>query len=485
MTTAAPAASTTLPIASIAVKQNIRKTFDESRLKELAASIKDKGLINPITVRPLSAGKFELVAGERRLRAAKLAGLTSIQATVRTLSDQEALELQTAENIHRQDLTPIEEARGFQLLTQSGKYTVEQLAELVDKSAAYVYRSMRLLELPAAILAEIEAGDLTPAHGHQLLRVPAEKREEVFEQWNSDAYTSDDSYESAQALGTYISRSCARRLSEAPFPKDKPYAEQQACAVCPYNTGNQGMLFDGAENGKCTSRDCYDKKAAAYWDAAQEKARAHAQKYGMQWLGESMGQGYGDERTFKGMTITEDKKATNPEKHAVGWLLPAKYSNEKPQMVIVLLKTPEQKKAEVEQRIKKDRSNPNGQRAQFIEAAAKKAEVEQLVAARPKMSDEVLKEVVILAMDGYEYSHEGHDEVVEYLCGKDGNMRDRKLTRQELETLAVVASREWEDVVKLLKLDSKAARKAAAAKWDKKAQEAAAAAKAVGKKKAA
>lgn len=259
--------STVIPITAITVKANIRKTFDEARLKELAASIKDKGLINPVTVRiiPGTPGKFELVAGERRLRAAKLAGLQSIAAVVRTLSDQEALELQTAENIHRTDLTPIEEARGFQLLTQGGKYTIEQLAQLVDKSTAYVYRAVKLLEAPKAALELLEKGEWTPAHLHQILRFAPDRREEVLNTWLKSWEYQNGGHLTAKHLERYIDRQIGCVLEEALFNKAKPYAGQAACTACPYNSGNQGMLFDGAEKGICSDTGCFEKKTEQHW----------------------------------------------------------------------------------------------------------------------------------------------------------------------------------------------------------------------------
>ena len=247
---------------------NVRKKFEEHALKELAGSIKAKGMIQPLIVRPdpkKGEGHFLLVAGERRLRAAKTVGLVVVPVRVLELDDQAALLYQVDENLHRKDLGPIEEARGFKLLLEARKYNVEQLSQLVDKSKVYVYRAVNLLELPAQVIELIEVGTLTPAHGHQLLRVPAEKREAFFQDWDKD-WKSGDGYPPASELQDSISYNLGTLLSEAKFPKDKPFASEVACKVCIHNSGNQGMLFDGAEKGRCMLQDCFTKKTKQYWD---------------------------------------------------------------------------------------------------------------------------------------------------------------------------------------------------------------------------
>lgn len=243
--------SQAVSIDRITVRSNIRKHFDESALKELAESIKDQGLINPITIRDVN-GKYELVAGERRLRAAKMAGLTQIEAMIRQLTDQEALEIQTAENIHRQDITPIEEARGFKLLLDSRKYNVAQLAELVNKSRVYVHRAVKLLELPKGVVDAIDAGTLSAAHGHQVLRVPAEDRAAVAKWIKKDM--------TALALGALIDENAGRALKGVKWDLAQAFAGMPACATCPSNSGNQRDLFDGVAGGKCLNGGCYDKK---------------------------------------------------------------------------------------------------------------------------------------------------------------------------------------------------------------------------------
>jgi ParB family chromosome partitioning protein len=259
----------------IDVRDQVRKKFDENAHKELTESIRTKDVINPITLRPgKKDGRYELVAGERRFRAAKAAGLKDVPAVVRELDEQAASLYQVEENIHRKDLTPIEEARGFQILTRGGatgpaKYTVDQLAKLVDKSVAYVYRSINLLELPKDAIEAIESGKLTPAHGHQILRIPPFKRQELVDQLLGASWVM-----TAADLRNHVEASLGRDLSAVAFPKDKAYAGMEACTNCPSNTGNQGVLFDGAQKGMCMNTQCFATKVKQHKADYLEKVKA-------------------------------------------------------------------------------------------------------------------------------------------------------------------------------------------------------------------
>ena len=125
-----------------------RKNFDEEALKELADSIAMYGVIQPLLVRPLSDGGYQLIAGERRWRASRMAGLTQVPVVVREMNDEEAMELALIENLQREDLNPIEEAEGFKLLMDTYSFTQEQAAEKVGKSRPAVANALRLLSLP-------------------------------------------------------------------------------------------------------------------------------------------------------------------------------------------------------------------------------------------------------------------------------------------------------------------------------------------------
>ena len=148
-----------------------RVTFDPEQLTALAESVKARGVLQPIVVRPLAGGEYELIAGERRLRAAKLADQPTIPAVVRDTDEQERLELALIENMARADLNPVEEARACATLVEDLGLTKEELGRRVGRSRAAVSNLIRLLELPDEVLGAIGDGRLSEGHGRALLRV--------------------------------------------------------------------------------------------------------------------------------------------------------------------------------------------------------------------------------------------------------------------------------------------------------------------------
>ncbi|MHC1699928.1 MAG: ParB/RepB/Spo0J family partition protein [Humidesulfovibrio sp.] len=160
-----------------------RKEFDPQALEDLSASIKVQGVLQPILVRPLSDGRegYELVAGERRTRASRMAGLKEIPALVRALTDMETLAIALIENLQREDLNAIEEARGFQQLLKDFGLNQEELARQVGKSRSALANSLRLLNLPENIQADIQSGVLTAGHGRAIMAVEGESSLGLFE----------------------------------------------------------------------------------------------------------------------------------------------------------------------------------------------------------------------------------------------------------------------------------------------------------------
>lgn len=146
-----------------------RKEFDPAALAELADSIAAVGVIQPLIVRPLVGGGYQIVAGERRWRAAQSAGLTEVPVIIRELSDKEVDEIALIENLQREDLNPVEEAEGYRHLMNEYGMTQEQVASRVGKSRPSVANSVRLLELPESVLGMLTAGDLTVGHVRPLL----------------------------------------------------------------------------------------------------------------------------------------------------------------------------------------------------------------------------------------------------------------------------------------------------------------------------
>lgn len=149
---------------------NPRKDFRDDELVELAESIRTKGLVQPIVVRPNGmAGGYEIVAGERRWRAAQKAGLHTIPVIIREVTDRELLELAIIENVQRQDLNAIEEATGYRELVERFDYSQEQLSEIIGKSRSHVANTLRLLKLPAGVQSLVQQGQLTAGHARALI----------------------------------------------------------------------------------------------------------------------------------------------------------------------------------------------------------------------------------------------------------------------------------------------------------------------------
>ena len=146
-----------------------RRRFDEDSLAELAQSIATRGVIQPVIVRPLAGGRYQLVAGERRWRAAQKAQVHEIPAIIRDLDEREVMALALIENIQREDLNPVEEARAYQRLAEQQDLTQAEIGKLVDKSRSHVANMQRLLQLPDRVLDHVEAGRLDMGHARALI----------------------------------------------------------------------------------------------------------------------------------------------------------------------------------------------------------------------------------------------------------------------------------------------------------------------------
>ncbi len=150
-------------------KEQPRKTFDETALEELADSIRQHGVLQPLLVRPLTSGGYQLVAGERRWRASRLAELKEVPVIIKELSDTEAMEIAIIENLQREDLNPIEEAEGLQTLIDKCGYTQEQVATSVGKSRPAITNALRLLKLPEEVREMAKDGTISAGHARALL----------------------------------------------------------------------------------------------------------------------------------------------------------------------------------------------------------------------------------------------------------------------------------------------------------------------------
>ena len=168
------ASASTLPLSQIeSCAGQPRKIFDEEKLAELAESIREHGIIQPLTVRKLSSGYYQIIAGERRWRAARLAGLSEVPVSIIEADDRKAMELAMIENLQREDLNPMEEAEGYRSLIEQYDMTQEEAAQRVGKSRSAVANAMRLLQLSQDIRLLVENEDLSAGHARALLPLPA------------------------------------------------------------------------------------------------------------------------------------------------------------------------------------------------------------------------------------------------------------------------------------------------------------------------
>lgn len=261
---------------------NPRKRFDPAALEELTDSVRKHGVITPVLVRAGNSPTnprvlWELVAGERRYRAAKAAGLQEIPAVIRSLTDSETLELQVVENLQRDDLHPIEEAEGYERLMKRHQYTVEQIAAKVGKSRSYVYLRLKLLELcPKARDAAFD-GALDASHALLIARIPTDKLQlEAVKEFTRGGELI--SYRSAVDL---VQRRFMLRLADAPFNvKDAELIPRAgSCGECPKRSGNQPELFSDVRNADvCTDTSCFAEKKSAHFAQVRAAAEASGQK---------------------------------------------------------------------------------------------------------------------------------------------------------------------------------------------------------------
>ena len=169
---------TTLPLSRVEPRQDQPRTeFDEEALRQLADSIREYGLIQPITVRPLDRGYYQIIAGERRWRASRMAGLTEVPVRIIEADDRTTAEMALVENLQREDLNPLEEGRGYKKLMADYGLTQEEVAVRVQKSRSAVANSLRLLGLGGGVLEMVERGELSAGHARALLSIAGESQQ--------------------------------------------------------------------------------------------------------------------------------------------------------------------------------------------------------------------------------------------------------------------------------------------------------------------
>jgi ParB/RepB/Spo0J family partition protein len=254
-----------------------RKHFDKVGLQQLADSMKSVGLVNPILVRPLEKG-FEIVAGERRFQAAKIAGLETVPVSVRELDDGQVLELQLIENLQRQGLHELHEAEGYEQLRKRGINAV-QIAEKVGKSREYVFTRLKLLALCKEAKAAFYDSKLTFSTALLIARIPGEKmQKEALKE-----LTNENRPMSFRQAQEFVQNNFMLRLGDAPFDAAAENLVKGAmpCARCPKNTLAQPELFGDVKAGSvgvCTDPPCFQSKVAAAIDIKVKAAEGAGQK---------------------------------------------------------------------------------------------------------------------------------------------------------------------------------------------------------------
>ena len=260
-----------VPITALAESAtNPRKRFDAKSLEELAASFKTQGILAPLLVRELEESKYEVVAGARRLRAAKLAELEKLPVRVVKLTDAEAIEAQCVENLQREDIHPLEEALGFKSLLELGEpaYTIATIASRAGKSEAYVYGRIRLADLIPPVAEAFLKDQITIGHALLIAKLPASQQQEAFSAAFRGLWTSEGNSQvliPVRELAAWIESNILLQLASAPFDKQDEtlVPEAGSCANCPKRTGFNKLLFPDVRKDSCTSPDCFRAKIDA------------------------------------------------------------------------------------------------------------------------------------------------------------------------------------------------------------------------------
>lgn len=257
-------------IAKLRASPDNRKRFNEQALQELAESIKTMGVAQAILIRPVTPTAdapepFEIVAGERRFRASKIAGKTEIPALCRKLSNLDAAKIRILENLQREDPHPMEEAEGYQLLMLQHGFTADQLVEEVKKSRAYIYARLKLCALTSAVREQFLDNKLSASTALLVARIPVPALQIKAAQEIMNPYGNGVPM-SARDAASHIQGRYMLKLTTAVFSitDAKLLATAGACTKCPKLTGNQPEVFEGVDANVCTDPDCFSEKRAAH-----------------------------------------------------------------------------------------------------------------------------------------------------------------------------------------------------------------------------
>lgn len=276
MTTATLEEFQLVPLAQLVPGPDTRRHVDRKAFDDLVASVRQHGVLEPLLVRPHN-GQLEVVAGRRRLAAAKAAKVDQVPVRVKTLSDEEALEIAVVENLQREDVHPLDEAEGYQALLKRAGYDVERLAARVGKSPSHIYQRLRLRELVPQAREAFERDELATAHALQLARLQPQDQTKALGWLLQYAPTIDGRRQprmTAEELRERIKSDLLRSLAAAPWKLDDATLVPKAgpCTTCPKRVGNVSALFPDITNGQtCADAACFALKRAGFL-ARQEKA---------------------------------------------------------------------------------------------------------------------------------------------------------------------------------------------------------------------
>ena len=264
-------------------KTNPRKHFDENALRELAQSIKEHGILQPILVRPMNDKEegfeqFELVCGERRYRAAILAGLEDIPVNIRVLTDDEAFELQIVENLERKDVHPLDEADAFKKMLDSGKYTIADVAAKMAKSESFIAQRLKLVDLIDDVRTDFIAGHLGIGHAILIARCDEYKQLDIYKE--AQPYREGlPNYGTIAEMKDTIEED-TYDLSLASFDKEDKtlIPECGSCTACPNRSGFNPVLFEDMQDvDRCFNQKCFDKKELAHFQKQVAKIITEAE----------------------------------------------------------------------------------------------------------------------------------------------------------------------------------------------------------------
>lgn len=241
--------SVVLPISQVepGMKQP-RKRFDDEALNDLADSIRTHGLIQPLTVRRLPSGYYQIIAGERRWRASKLAGLSEVPALIIEADDRKVMELGLIENLQREDLNPVEEAAGYKVLMEEYGLTQEEVSQQVGKSRSAVANALRLLALPDTVRYLLEEGKLSPGHARAILSLEAPNNRRKLAQRVVDE---ELSVRQTEALAKRMNAETDGYGEPLPKPEDPNHIYREAAAQdLSTRFGRRVSIIHGAKKGK-------------------------------------------------------------------------------------------------------------------------------------------------------------------------------------------------------------------------------------------